>query len=318
MDDEPLQETPGGTIRPPATERPQRRGFYDIIVRQFAPRYFKTLPPEATRYWMEGMTDVGTRVIDITENGRARYRGVDDANPERTAFANAAAASTHVKRLAREYGADLVGITIFRDEYCYADTVRDGDFLVVMAKEMAYQAVAQAPGPAAAIEMARVYTLLGKAVLALTDAIRALGYHARAHHPMSDDGKFNAGGILFIPAAVDAGLGWMGKNTSMVTTRFGPRVRLGAVATDLPLAPDAPMSEGLCGECTDCINACPVGALREDSLLDVPRYGLDRHKFDRCRPYYAETHGCAICLAACPWSRRASYEAQRSARRRPG
>jgi epoxyqueuosine reductase len=316
MDDELLEETPGGTVRPPASERPHRQGFYDIVVRPFAPRYFKTLPPEAARYWMEGMTDVGTKVVDITESGRARYRGIDEANPARTEFAGPTAATAHLKRLAKGLGADLVGVTTFKEEYCYADTEPDGAYLVMLAKEMSYDAVAQAPALAAATEMARVYTLLGRAIIALTEAIRALGYHARAHHPMSDDGKFNAGGVLFIPAAVDAGLGWMGKNTSMVTSRFGPRIRLGAVATDLPLAPDTPMSEGLCGDCNECIEACPVGALWEDSLLHVPRYALDRLKFDRCRPYYAETHGCAVCLAACPWSRRARYEAARVARRR--
>jgi len=303
--DEQVQKTAGATIRPLATERPVRQGFYDIIVHPYNPRYFRTCPPEGIDYWRQAITDVAMKIIDTSQPGRARYRCIDDMNPERIKFESPVAATEHVKRLALGFGADLVGVTIFKEEYCFTDSKPDGDYLVVMGAQMAWEAVSQAPGEPAGVEMARVYALVGRAVIALADAIRGLGYRARAHHPMSDDGKFNGGGLLYIPAAVDAGLGWMGKCTSMVTRQFGPRVRLGAVATDLPLVPDIPMSEGLCGDCDDCIRACPAKALWADSLQVMQRYAVDQHKFDRCRPFYAKTHGCAVCLASCPWSRRA-------------
>jgi ferredoxin len=304
MADQHSEETAGGTIRLPATERPVRQGFYDIVVRPYNPRYFRTCPPEGIEYWRQAIMDVATKIIDTSESGRARLRGIDDVNPERTTFESPAAATAHVKRLALGFGGDLVGVTRFKEEYCFGDSEPDGDYLVVVAKQMEWEAVSQAPAEPAGVEMARIYALVGRAVIELAAAIRALGYRARAHHPMSDDGKFNGGSILFIPAAVDAGLGWMGRCTSMVTEQFGPRVRLGAVATELPLAVDTPMPEGLCGSCDDCIRACPTKALWMDSLKKVPRYAVDKHKFDRCRPFYAETHGCGVCLASCPFSRR--------------
>src|ERR687887_558263 len=67
--------------------------------------------------------------------------------------------------------------------------------------------------------------------------------------------------------AVRSGVGFYGKNTMLITRRFGSWVVLGTLVTDRELEPSAPL--GLdCGSCTLCIEACPTGALDEPGTLD--------------------------------------------------
>src|SRR3954462_3748437 len=71
-------------------------------------------------------------------------------------------------------------------------------------------------------------------------------------------------------AAARSGVGFYGKNTMLITRRFGSWVVLGTLVTDVELEPTAPL--GLdCGSCTLCIEACPTGALDEPGVLDATR-----------------------------------------------
>jgi len=62
--------------------------------------------------------------------------------------------------------------------------------------------------------------------------------------------------------AVLAGLGWLGRNNLLVTPRYGARIRLVTVLTDMPLKVDEPLQEG-CASCRDCLTVCPAGAINE-------------------------------------------------------
>jgi len=107
-------------------------------------------------------------------------------------------------------------------------------------------------------------------------------------------------------AAHLAGLGWIGKNCLMITPEFGPRVRLASVLTDCELASGNPM-EGKCGDCTVCVDVCPVGAIKGaefyetesiETRLDVYTCGNYRDGADSGARRGA--HVCALCLAKCP------------------
>ena len=79
--------------------------------------------------------------------------------------------------------------------------------------------------------------------------IRGLGYPARAHIAGSNYQ------IMLPPVAQDAGLGELGRNGYLISSRFGARFRLGAVTTDLPLVPDSPVTLGVqefCAACRKC------------------------------------------------------------------
>ena len=109
-------------------------------------------------------------------------------------------------------------------------------------------------------------------------------------------------------AAARAGVGFYGKNTLLITRRFGSWVVLGTLVTDAKIAEGEPL--GLdCGSCTRCIDACPTGALDEPGVLDATR----------CLSYWSQApgpipeeyraevgtqvYGCDICQDVCPWNR---------------
>jgi epoxyqueuosine reductase QueG len=113
-------------------------------------------------------------------------------------------------------------------------------------------------------------------------------------------------------AAVRAGLGVWGLNRLVLTRRFGPRVRWGAVFTDLDLPADHPLLDYYCVSCTLCIAACPTGALGPAGLdrgrciaefaPDATMARMQREMLDFPTAYTLRQ--CAECIAACPIGRR--------------
>jgi epoxyqueuosine reductase len=105
-----------------------------------------------------------------------------------------------------------------------------------------------------------------------------------------------------------AGVGFYGKNTLLITRRYGSWVVLGTLVTDVEIEPSAPL-ELDCGSCRLCIDACPTGALDEPGVLDSTR----------CLSYWTQApgsipeqyreelgvqvYGCDICQDVCPWNR---------------
>ena len=108
-----------------------------------------------------------------------------------------------------------------------------------------------------------------------------------------------------MPAAIDSGMGQLGKHGSLIHRTMGSSFRLAAVTTDLPLVADSPEdfgSEDFCLNCQICVQACPPGAIENDKQMvrGVEKWYVD---FDKCIPYFGETLACGVCLAVCPWSR---------------
>lgn len=107
-----------------------------------------------------------------------------------------------------------------------------------------------------------------------------------------------------------SGLGFIGKNTMLITRTHGSWVVLGTLVTDVEVEPTPALDVG-CGSCTLCIDACPTGALDADEpgVLDATR----------CLSYWTQTagempddvmdaledrvYGCDICQDVCPWNR---------------
>ena len=111
------------------------------------------------------------------------------------------------------------------------------------------------------------------------------------------------------PLARQAGLGWQGKHTNLVSRQFGSWLFLGSVLTDLELAPDTPSGEH-CGACTACLDICPTNAFPAPFQLDARRC-LAYLNNEFAGPFPMEfrvpmgnrIYGCDDCLAVCPWNK---------------
>jgi epoxyqueuosine reductase len=106
--------------------------------------------------------------------------------------------------------------------------------------------------------------------------------------------------------AARSGLGWYGKNTNILTERFGSFVLLGEILTTLELEPDEPLRRD-CGACRLCVVACPTGALGPDYSIDSRKcisYLTIEHRGPIPRELRslmgAWVFGCDICQDVCP------------------
>jgi epoxyqueuosine reductase len=115
--------------------------------------------------------------------------------------------------------------------------------------------------------------------------------------------------VMEKPLGMEAGLGWQGKHTVLVSREFGNWLLLGAVYTTLEIAPDAPEKDH-CGRCRRCLDACPTDAFPTAYTLD-PRlciaYLTIEHKGpiprDLRGKFGNRVFGCDDCLAVCPWNK---------------
>lgn len=108
--------------------------------------------------------------------------------------------------------------------------------------------------------------------------------------------------------AVKAGLGFIGKNTTLITKEYGSFVLLGEILTDLALVPDRE-NKGTCGTCTRCLNACPTKALIDAGVMDARKcISYLTIEYDGkitaelAKKMGSRIFGCDICQEVCPYN----------------
>ena len=134
----------------------------------------------------------------------------------------------------------------------------------------------------------------------------------------------DTGPILERDFAVQAGLGWFGKNTCLINPKIGSYIFLGELIVNVPLPPDEPFVRSHCGKCVQCIVACPTGALVAPYQLDARRcisyLTIElRGSIPRdLRPLIGTwIFGCDICQDVCPWNRKAKVTNEEAFKPRP-
>lgn len=122
------------------------------------------------------------------------------------------------------------------------------------------------------------------------------------------DGVLEKDCVPLKPAAIKAGLGWLGKNTLLINKKYGSFQALGGIITDADLSETYPMQEACCGSCSFCEDSCPTHAVswgRLDrskclsNLLEEEDFPEAIHEMKD--NYFFE---CDICQEACPWNRK--------------
>ncbi len=218
----------------------------------------------------------------------------------RRAVGDPAAMAAEIKALAKRIGGAecLVGVAEIDDDAMLEGATLPYKYAICIGLPMRREIMVEVPAPRAGTEVMRSYRAMGKIVVELAEAIRAMGWPAKAF------AETKTTDLLHIPVAIRAGLGQLGKHGSMINREYGSNFRLAAVATDLPLAVDAPIDLGvddLCLSCRRCTIDCPPQAISDHKAIvrGVEKWYVD---FDKCAPYFSETAGCAICLEVCPWS----------------
>lgn len=224
-------------------------------------------------------------------------------------------ASRLVKKAGLMFGADIVRITALDTRWVYKDVDITHPFAVVVAVQHKPSLIDRAPSYFAWASAADAYSRLKLITTQLTDFIRGLGYDAMYRE--------TRGGVEpelnMVPIALDAGIGEFCRTGRVLSPEFGNNMRLKAVTTDMPLAPDKPIAfntHEFCMACESCADFCPAGAIPKgppseqfndpvhhnpgfckwwiDAEKCIIFWGMNKKKWPSCG---------GRCIAVCPWNK---------------
>ena len=223
-----------------------------------------------------------------------------------------------IKLVARYFGASLVGIAGLHPSWLYSHEyntikrqhypleIREGcDNAIVMAIEMDYETMRMAPNGIQGSSTGLGYSKMAFLANLMATFIRGLGYQAI---PSGNDTA------LSVPLAMAAGLGELGRHGILITKKFGPRVRLCKVFTDLPLQHDSYKPFGVtkfCETCKICAMKCPSQAI-EKGAVSTEGKNISNHSgvskwfinAEKCFGFWAKNRmDCSTCVRVCPFNK---------------
>lgn len=126
--------------------------------------------------------------------------------------------------------------------------------------------------------------------------------------PLNSRRFVDSGPVMERVWAARSGLGWIGKNSLLISKNLGSFVFIGEIIVDLPLIYDQPMAD-YCGSCTRCIDSCPTNAIIAPKVIDsrrcisyltIEKKGALPIEFNG--KYKDWIFGCDICQEVCPWN----------------
>ncbi|TKG93631.1 reductive dehalogenase [Puteibacter caeruleilacunae] len=269
--------------------------------------------------------------LSEAEGKQGSHSSKDWVSDEKYKFRDKQEASNAIKRAARLFGADLIGITKRDKRWDYTDFF-DGNLMlqgkrdeavygwekfpfepksvIVLAFEEDYECIAAAPTHLGGAAVGEGYTRMTKVAYQLSVMLKQLGYMAV---PASNDVGMS------VPYAIAAGLGEGSRMGTLVTYKYGPRVRLAKVYTNLDFVEyDKPIEFGVmdfCKNCKRCADACPGKAISFDTEPTFePPYDNAWYNSTGIKKYYMDARkcikvwgdfgsDCGSCVAACPYNK---------------
>jgi reductive dehalogenase len=241
-------------------------------------------------------------------------------NKNRTEVKDPAAMSRHIKKVAKHFGADIVGVAATNPSFMYAGGTRyvqDGTANDVYLK--------MTPD-----ELAKRFPFVIQATVAWDhDTLQAHRHHLgdlSYHHSSmrsammmkSLEGYIKELGYTAIRGAVNpagaglaAGIGELGRNGMMISERYGARIHMpDPILTDMPLVADGPIDIGVsdfCNICRKCASNCPTNSITFGPKIVYN--GIEKFKINwltcyKIRPYVSDHYiACLTCIAVCPFTK---------------
>jgi epoxyqueuosine reductase len=316
--------------RPRDPERSDER-ILDIGRRHYSMKHFGKAPGYTMRDWAFAMSMwymerwwgfgnmVGNEGLYTWFPDEAERALRDRMEPgEKWAVRDPEEMSRNIKIAALYIGASLVGICRLDRHWLYSHSFHphththvpieipeEFQYAVVMAHEMPYELMRTSPAYGGFASTGRGYSMMAFCASSLAHYIRSLGYKAI---PAGNDTG------LSVPFAIDAGLGELGRHGMLITNKFGPRVRLSKVFTNLPLLPDKPIDLGVtefCRVCKRCAEECPGGCISfGEPTTDGPTISNNSGIYkwyinpEKCLDFWARNNGsCENCVRVCSFNK---------------
>ncbi len=275
--------------------------------------------------FVQGLNSWDNSEVDhLLANGGAQYK-----------FKDKKEASEYIKKASKFLGADLVGIVPYEraKKWVYTewatrgskgvttekpDFKRDAGFepksVIVLAYEMDYHGFKTAPSLVASASAGTIYSKMAETNHKIATFLRKIGYKAA---PCGNDTAVS------VPLAIEAGLGEGARMGILVTEKYGPRVRISKIFTDLELHDDKPITFGVkqfCNVCMKCADACPSKAIthepaqviKEGMEFDTGKVnksictGIEKWfvNAERCNAFWGYNGGdCGTCISVCPYNK---------------
>jgi len=242
-------------------------------------------------------------------------------------FETLSEASMYVKRAATFLGASDAGIAPFDERWVYKkwydgsglmtksapEIHEDAVFqfepksVIVTIYEMDYDAL-KCEGNVAEAGVMKGYSEMAEVTHKIAIFLNQLGYKAV---PAGNDTG------LSIPTAIQAGLGENSRMGTLIHEKYGSRVRIAKVYTDMELKPDKPITFGVhefCKKCKKCSELCPSKSLsfetepewepKTNSISSHPGVKKWYQNNETCAGYWEKLGmGCSICLSVCPYNK---------------
>lgn len=148
--------------------------------------------------------------------------------------------------------------------------------------------------------------------LTLKEMLYELLNQLRANYGAVDGRAFvDSAPVLDRAWAEKAGLGWIGKNSMLISPKLGSYIFIGELIVNLDIEPTSRTVPNRCGTCTRCIDACPTGAIVAPRTIDARKcisYLTIEKKSaltsDERNSLNGWAFGCDACQEACPWNQK--------------
>ncbi|MFZ5815138.1 MAG: reductive dehalogenase [Bacillota bacterium] len=242
-----------------------------------------------------------------------------DKLPKPVEIADLAEHTHRMRKLCLMLGASDVGFAKVDKRWLYdewfvggkvvpaVEMPEDVQNVIVIAIEMDHDSIATAPTNVCQAETGVAYSKLVAALASISSAVRALGFIAIP--------SCNEMGPT-PPMAIDAGLGEQGRLGLIIHPKFGPRIRLGKIFTNMPLEHDKPIEFGVqafCEACMKCAETCPAKCIPTGpKSADAPTLSENggivkwqvNHELCRANGWAATGTNCTICISVCPYNKK--------------